>query len=102
MIKRITLIILAWLLIVLMTSMTYNIPTPAVVMRLYNTIETITKATSESQAQDYKDIIIHCFHGIEDGNSGINVPNDFLVWSNDTTKKILTAKIYAEAIKKLF
>lgn len=101
MIKRITLIILACLLVVLMTSMTYNIPTPAVVMRLYSTIETIAKATSEAQARDYKDIIIHCFHGIEDGNSGIDVPNDFLIWSNNTTNKTLTAKIYAETIKKL-
>lgn len=101
MIKRIPLTILACLLIVLlMTSMTNNIPTPAVVTRLYNTIATISKANSAAQARDYKDIIIHCFHGIEDGKSGIPVPNDFLSWSNDTTK-ILTAKNYANAIEKL-
>ena len=99
MIKTVSLIIVC-LSLVLTTSMTNNIPTPAVVTRLYSTIATISKAANAAQARDYKDIIIHCFHGIEDGKSGIPVPNDFLRWNEDTAK-VLTAKTYANAIEKL-
>ena len=99
MIKTVSLIIVC-LSLVLTTSMTNNIPTPSVVTRLYSAIATISKANNAAQARDYKDVIIHCFHGIEDGKSGIPVPNDFLRW-NDDTAKVLTAKTYANAIEEL-
>lgn len=99
MIKKTTPII-ACLLLFLLTSMTSSIPTPPVVERLYSTIKIISNATNEAQAREYKDIIINCFHGIEDGASGIPVPNDFLRWNNNTDK-VLTAKTYANAIADL-
>ena len=71
---------------------------PNVVVKFYDTMKHMSEVTNDSQAVDYRNEMMNCFMGKDQG--GIFVPNDFKYWS-DKKEPFLSSYSYATRFYKL-